>query len=70
MNQKMRDKGFCGIQKCGEYNMLVCVREFNHSGDCCFIIDRENDYPRNSMLVPNRDKRASKCRKCKTVAEM
>jgi hypothetical protein len=37
----------CQLKKCGEYNMLKCVREEGHSGYCCWVVDHENDYPIN-----------------------
>ena len=30
-----------------QYNMLKCVLEAVHSGDCCFVVDHENDYAHN-----------------------
>lgn len=40
----MKD-AMCGQKKCGEYNMLVCARKAGHHGECCFVVDEENDYP-------------------------
>lgn len=41
----------CGKQKCGEYNMLVCVRDRAHDGVCNYVVDHENDYPQNKPRV-------------------
>lgn len=37
----------CNAKKCGEYNMLRCVRKMGHAGTHNYVIDHENDYPRN-----------------------
>lgn len=37
----------CPIRKCGEFNMLKCVMDKGHEGNCIFVVDRENDYPHN-----------------------
>jgi hypothetical protein len=34
----------CNRLKCGEYNMLKCVAELGHEGDCNFVVDHKNDY--------------------------
>jgi hypothetical protein len=44
----------CKKKKCGEYNMLKCVRTAEHIGDCCFVVDHENDYPWNKNKQPVR----------------
>jgi len=45
----------CPRKKCGEYNVLKCVRQDGHTGDCCFVGDHENDYPWNKAKKrPNR----------------
>jgi hypothetical protein len=33
----------CDKKKQGEYNMLHCVLMENHSGRCCFVIDKDSD---------------------------
>ena len=37
----------CRKKKCGEYNMLMCCRDADHAGECCFVVDHANDYPHN-----------------------
>jgi len=51
----------CQRKKCGEYNMLMCVLESGHEGECSFIVDDENDYPHNKAAR----KRAAALRKTK-----
>ncbi len=34
----------CPRKKCGEFNMLKCVREAGHDGACNYVVDHENDY--------------------------
>lgn len=41
------NNGLCNKSKCGEYNMLICISNKGHSGECCFVIDHKNDYPWN-----------------------
>ena len=48
MNDELdRLDGLCPRKKCGEYNMLKCVRANGHDGECCFVVDFENDYEWN-----------------------
>jgi hypothetical protein len=35
----------CNAAKCGEYNMLRCCSPKGHTGDHCYVVDHENDYP-------------------------
>lgn len=37
--------GACNSAKCGEFNMLRCVREKGHAGDHNYAVDHKNDYP-------------------------
>lgn len=37
----------CDSKKCGEYNMLHCVREKGHAGEHSYVVDHVNDYPHN-----------------------
>ena len=37
----------CPRKKCGEYNMFKCVKAAGHTGECCFVVDHENDYAHN-----------------------
>lgn len=41
------DSSQCKRKKFGEFNMLRCASSDGHSGDCCFVVDRGNDYPHN-----------------------
>jgi hypothetical protein len=41
----------CGARKCGDYNMLKCVRENGHGGEHNYVVDRERDYPHNRRAV-------------------
>ena len=50
----------CKRKKCGEYNMLRCCLESEHKGDCCFVVDHENDYPWNKAKAANKPRRTVK----------
>ncbi len=45
----------CPRKKCGEYNMLKCACEEGHTGECCFVVDHENDYAHNKPKASQDD---------------
>jgi hypothetical protein len=49
-NMGLANKVPCHIRKCGEYNMLKCTGKDGHDGECCFVVDHENDYPHNREI--------------------